>query len=767
MKNILKIFKTDLKNISTNWVALILIGGLTFLPSLYAWFNIAAMWDPYSKTGDLPVAIVNEDVGAVVRDEEIDVGETLVEELKDNDSLDWHFLERKEAMDELEYGDLFAVIVIPENFSESLGTVLSMKPEKATVEYYVNEKINSISPKITEKGASVIVEQVSSKFISTVNGIIFEIFNEIGIELESELPDIEKFEDYVFTLEEHLPEIGTTLEGSLTDANSAQKLLSEAENALPEAKQLVSNGIQTIDETYSMLIQAENRLNELSPQVQADLKKLQDMTTKVNDFLTKVGESGVDVQQGIDIQKELEGRIDNSIQTLDTIEAALLELKELSNLDIQVEVPKVPKPGTENPDGEATEEPTTPEGETPAEENTTETETIVAQNPITPEQIDEALKKTQQMKTELEESKKKLDNLGTFIDGVNENVDQAFADLREIAKNTSTQLDAFVKEYTERIEAKIYEQMSQAKNTLVGAKDMLNGISGKFPEIEGILKRTQESLTEGETALEFVQGEFPYVNQKVLEMADRIRKLQDETNLNEIIELLKNDPESEESFFEEPVILHENTLFPMENYGTGMTPFYTVLAIWVGGLLLISLLSVDVPQVGEYTSRHIYFGKLLTFLMIGLLQTLIVTVGDIFILGVNPQHPVWMIAFALMCSVIFITIIYTLVSVFGNVGKSLAIIMLVLQLSASGGTYPVELLPGFFQSISPFLPFTYAVDLMREAIGGIVWKRVGIDVGVLLVIVTLFILLGAFFKERLSKGGKIIMEKSKESGLFH
>ena len=762
MKNILKIFKTDLKNISTNWVALILIGGLTFLPSLYAWFNIAAMWDPYSKTGDLPVAIVNEDAGAMVRDEAIDVGETLVSELKSNDSLDWHFLERKEAMDELEYGDLFAVIVIPENFSESLGTVLSMKPEKATVEYYVNEKINSISPKITEKGASVIVDQVSSKFISTVNGIIFEIFNEIGIELESELPDIEKFEEYLFTLEEHLPDIGTTLEGSLTDAKSAKDLLSEAEKALPEAKQLVSNGIQTIDETYSMLVQAENRLNELSPQVEADLKKLQDMTKKVNDFLTEVEESGVDLQEGINIQKELEGKIDNSIQTLDTIEAALLELKKLSNLDIEVEIPKVPEPDTENREEGATEEPSTPEAET-----TTETEKVVAENPITPEQIDEALKKTEQMKAELEESKQKLDTLEIFIDDMNENVDQAFADLREIAQKTSTQLDAFVKEYTEQIEAKIYEQMSQAKDTLVGAKDMLNGISGKFPEIESILKRTQESLTDGETALEFVQGEFPYVNQKVLEMADRIRKLQDETNLNEIIELLKNDPESEENFFEEPVVLHENTLFPMENYGTGMTPFYTVLAIWVGGLLLISLLSVDVPQVGEYTSRHIYFGKLLTFLMIGLLQTLIVTVGDIFILGVNPTHPVWMVLFALMCSAIFITIIYTLVSVFGNVGKSLAIIMLVLQLSASGGTYPVELLPGFFQSISPFLPFTYAVDLMREAIGGIVWKRVGIDLGVLLVIVTVFSLLGAFFKEKLSKGGKIIMEKSKESGLFH
>src|SRR5699024_5258981 len=182
MKNSFKIFFRDLKNIGTNWVALVILGGLVFLPSLYAWLNIGASWDPYGQTDQLPIGIVNEDVGEMIRDESVHAGDEIVDSLKDNDSMQWHFLDQDKAMDQLRKGDLFAVVVIPEDFSKSLGTVLQAHPEKANVEYYVNEKLNAIAPKITEKGASVIVEEVSSTFISTVNGVIFEVFNEIGLE---------------------------------------------------------------------------------------------------------------------------------------------------------------------------------------------------------------------------------------------------------------------------------------------------------------------------------------------------------------------------------------------------------------------------------------------------------------------------------------------------------------------------------------------------------------------------------------------------------
>ena len=182
-----------------------------------------------------------------------------------------------------------------------------------------------------------------------------------------------------------------------------------------------------------------------------------------------------------------------------------------------------------------------------------------------------------------------------------------------------------------------------------------------------------------------------------------------------------------------------------------MTPFYTVLSIWVGCLLLISLLSTDAESRNDVGPREVYIGKLMTFMSIGLLQTVIITVGDLLILGVQAQSPFLFILFGLFISIIFMLIVYTLVTLFGDVGKAMAIVMLVLQIAGSGGTYPIMLLPSFFQFINPALPFTYAIDLMREAVGGIVWKQATTDITFLLITGTVFILIGFFLKEAINQ----------------
>src|SRR5699024_156280 len=282
-----------------------------------------------------------------------------------------------------------------------------------------------------------------------------------------------------------------------------------------------------------------------------------------------------------------------------------------------------------------------------------------------------------------------------------------------------------------------------------------------------VLSNTENNIGEGQEMLNTILGEYPYVNSKVNELADKIRDIQGETDINEIIELLQNDPEAERSFFEEPVKLSKNELFPIPNYGSGMTPFYTVLAIWVGGLLLISLLAADVHGGEELTGRERYIGKLFTFLTIGLLQTLIVTLGDRFIVDAYMAHPVWFVIFGLLISLVFMLIIFTLVSLFGDVGKAMVIVLLVLQIAGAGGTYPVVLLPEFFQAINPFLPFTYAIDLMREAVGGIIWKSAIHDMAVLGLFGLGFLLFGVLFKNVVNKYTDRLMKKSKEAGLFH
>ncbi|MBY7145031.1 YhgE/Pip domain-containing protein [Virgibacillus sp. NKC19-3] len=750
MKNSWNIFKNDGKNVGTNWVAAILIGGLILLPSLYAWLNIKAAWDPYGQTDQIPIGVVDEDVGSNVRDEDINVGDELVDTLKDNDSMDWQFTDRDTAMENLEYGDYFAVIIIPENFSENLSTVASGQPEKANVEYYVNEKLNAIAPKMTDQGASVIVDQVSSNFIATVNGVIFDLFNNIGIELENDLPDIENFENYIFETEEQLPQVHELLNDTLTDATNAEDVIDRAQGLIPEVERVTDEGLGTIDETTSFLTDAEDRLNEMAPQIEEDLERVQGIATNTNNFIQDIQLTEFDFSNGEQLTDQINTDVNEAIQTIETVEDGLQQLQEQNNQEPLNE-------DNESNDEDESNEDNESNGKDDSNED----------NELNEERIDQALEQLADLKTQLENVQAQSESVDAFIDEKRDEVETVVGDLQERAEETSENIDAFVKEYKETIEPTVMEEVAQAKTTLADARGILVEIQDTIPEVEGILDSTDDNLAEGKGTLESVLGEYPYVYSKVTELADRIRNLQDETDINEIIQLLQNDPEAESGFFEEPVELSENKVFPVTNYGTGMTPFYTILAIWVGGLLLISLLATEPHDAETFTMRENYFGRLMTFAGIGLLQTLVVTSGDIFLLGVEFAHPGWFIVFGLFISLVFMSIIYTVVSVFGDVGKAMAIVLLVLQIAGSGGTYPVILLPEFFQMISPFLPFTYAVDLMREALGGIIWTKVAYDLAVLSMFGIGFILIGAFLKKPINKQTKKLVEKSKETGLFH
>ncbi|MCT1578239.1 YhgE/Pip domain-containing protein [Oceanobacillus kimchii] len=720
MKNIWNIFSTDVRKTGTNWVALIILGGLLILPSLYAWLNIKAAWDPYSQVDEVPVGIVNEDVGAEVRGEDIHVGDELISTLKEDNSMNWQFDNREGAMEHIENGDYYAVIIIPEDFSEKLGTVTTGNPEKANVEYYVNEKVNAITPQMTNRGASTIVDNVSSQFVSTVNGVIFDLFNQIGVQLENDLPDIERFEEYLFNVEESLPEIEELLTSTLTDAENAADLINEAQGLIPRAEETTNDGLNTIDNTIAFLDNAESRLNEMAPQIQEDLETIQQVTQSTNDFLQDVQDSNIDFGSGNAIVEQVDTQINDGLERLTTIEDALNQVQE----QLDPEQPEY-------------------------------------------EQIQDSLDQIVSLRESLENVQTDANEINTVLQNTEDEVSTLLNDLKERSQTVNEQVDAFVVEYTDTIEPTVRQTVDEAQGTLQEARGILVDIQSTIPEVESILASTDGNLQEGTDTINTVLGEFPYVNTKVNELADRVREIQDEADLQEIIDLLQNDPEAEQSFFQEPVTLDETQVFPIANYGAGMTPFYTVLAIWVGGLLLISLLSTEVHHVSEFTLRQEYFGKLMTFLLIGIIQTIIITFGDIFILGVEMAHPGWFILFGLFISFIFITIIYTLVSVFGDVGKAMVIVFLVLQIAGSGGTYPAMLLPEFFQTINPFLPFTYAIDLLREAVGGIIWSKAIKDMLVLALFGSVFFALGAFFKQPINKHTRKLAKKSRESGLFH
>lgn len=704
-----------MKNIVTKLTAAIVIGGLVLLPSLYAWFNIKASWDPYGQTDEIPIGVVNEDEGATIQDESFNVGDMLVDNLKENKDMNWQFVDKKKAMDKVEYGDYFATIVIPKDFSEKLASIESGQPQKADLDYYVNEKINAIAPKITDKGASVIVEEISSNFTATVNGVIFDLFNKIGLELEEDQPDIEKFEEYIFLLEENLPDIHKTLKSTDNDVHEAKGIIKKAQDRIPEVKEMADDGESMLYLVQGHLNEASSLFNELTPKIESELKNAKNMLKEANKVIDQAAE---DLPSQNDIDKRIQALIEDntgSIDQLEVIESALANLK-----------------GQLDPDEDK--------------------ETI--------EKIEETEKEIANLKASLEKVSDKADE----INNLDFDTDQILKDIKSISKATTEKIEAFEAKFTNEIKPAISNAINDVQGKINSASDMIYEIQETLPQVEKLLNNTDGTLDDGAEILQEVLKEFPYVQDKVNSTAKRIRELQEDINLGDIIELLKNDANAEESFFKEPVVMHKNELFPIPNYGTGMTPFYTVLAVWVGALLLISILTTDLPN--EIEPKTMYLGRWLTFLTLGLAQTLIVSVGDITLIGVKVAHPVWFVVFSLIISVVFMTIVYSLVSMLSDVGKAAAIVLLVLQIAGSGGTYPVVLLPEFFQAINPFLPFTYAVDLLREAVGGIVWQRARWDIIMLVIFWVIFVGFSVFAKGPVNKFMKKVMG-DKDSRLFH
>lgn len=759
-QHVFQIYTKDIRNIVTNWVVAIIVGGLIFLPSLYAWLNIYASMDPYAHTSNMKIAIVNEDTGTTVRNEAINIGNEVIENLKTNESFTWELENEKQAMEHLKNGDYFAMIVIPNDFSQKLTSILTEQPTKAHIDYYVNEKKNPIAPKITSKGASVLTQQVSSEFVSTVNGTLFSIFNTIGLEMEREIPDFRKFENYIFTIEQHLPDINSFLAQASSQGKDADQLLNRAITQIPQVEQLTTNGLTTIQKGLTLVNEADALFNELSPLIKKDVQTVQNIAQHFTDIINKLNSIDLDSASITQTTETLKNQlstskenITHSIQTLEALQK-LIQADTLTRNQLQDSLDSII----------ASLQQSNAKDNQQIIEQLTVIRDALQNNPSFTDSTLNALKDLQQLNTLHADILAKIEQLQPIDKNV---IQQDITAIQNIAQNATANLQKFLVYYNDNLEPQIRSTLSSAKSTLTSASAMLTDVKQFLPQATDKLTQAKNTLGTANSALQKIQGEFPTLSTKIKDLANKLRTLENEADISEIVQLLKNDVNAERDFFEEPIKLKEHRIFPIANYGTAMTPFYTVLSIWVGCLLLISLLSVNLHGNSPYSIREIYFGRLLTFATFSIIQTLIITIGDTFLVDGSIQAPAYFILFGLLISIVFVTVVYTLVSVFGNVGKALAIVMLVLQIAGSGGTYPVELLPKFFQIINPFLPFTYAIEMMREAVGGIIWTTVWVDLLFLTGFWFVFILFGFFLKKLLSEKIEHFMNKTRGLDIFH
>ncbi|BFH63565.1 YhgE/Pip domain-containing protein [Paenibacillus azoreducens] len=714
MKNIALIYGRDIRNIVTNWAALVIILGLIALPSLYAWFNIKASWDPYGNTGGIAIAVANNDKGTTIRGNPINLGNEVINSLKENHKLGWRFVSEEDAVRGVKHGNYYASIVIPDNFSATIATVLTNNPTKAEILYYVNEKINAISPKIASSGASGIIHEVSKNFIETANGTIFKIFNALGIELQEQLPTIEKVRSLVFRLEKSFPEINHIVNVAANDIHKTDQLVSKAQTDLPLVTQIAENGRQLASGLDSFLAQSSDVAKNIAPNVKQDLLLLQQTAISAQQLTSVLKDANVDpavvtdtldrVSSGIDLGLKVQSQLVNWFDQL---------------------------------------------------------------NKVTGNRIGFVSSKLRQVQDKMQQQKGLVSGISTAIKNGEKPASDLVDRLNQVSGDISRILGDIIGRYDSEIEPAILSGLNKARQTAAKTKTVLNDALKSVPDVKKILSDASKGLTLGSEGIREIQKDLPVVEAKISELAQKMRQFESEGSLQELVNLLKNNFQLKSQFFGEPVVLKENQLYPIPNYGSAMSPFFSTLALWVGATLLVSLVTTEVHGDQSYRSYEVYFGRFLTFLTIALLQSILVTSGDIFLLGAYVVDKPWFIIFGMINSVVFILIVYTLVSVFGNVGKALAVVLLVLQLAGSGGTFPIQTTPAFFRAIHPFLPFTYGISMMRESVGGILWDIVRSDLLTMCIFVAITLVVGLALKGIINQLAAGLVKKAKESKLIH
>ncbi|MGF2923893.1 YhgE/Pip family protein [Lactococcus garvieae] len=895
IKNTGKLFILDWKRIFKNPIAIFLVVALMFIPSLYAWFNIKALWDPYANTSQLPIAVYSDDRTEKFQDKSINIGDEVLKNLKENKQLGWKFVDSKQELDKgVKSGKYYAGIYLPEDFSKNLLSFTTGDIQKPKIVYSINEKINAIAPKITSKGASSLQSQISEEFIKTASSTLLKTFNDIGydidknmvsiqkikntilstndnldtidqytqqvVDLHGKMPDLKaklakanEFIDYlpevdalgqkvvqlddsmptvknqlaiIMTLQEKIPEIQNagkqiamidndftsveqTMNEGIQEAKQGLTIIQQVQTALPDIRKLGNQANELASTTLDGATQLQNALPSITKSLDLTLQSLQTFADSTSAFIQSIkaviGDKTLTTDEKIAVIQNFQDNVKqqkNTVQYLikfmedmqtstgnNDLEGVITQLKsfseELTKLDVQLDTLKSAVQSGKLPDiNEALNEVealannvSSLIGQINVPDITAKVQSVLTQLIATIKNAQGLLTKAQAIDFEslLSSTSKTVSNAITLLEKYQKEMPAIKQEVHDanimLNGNMNTIVNAINKGASlyqndlPVVEQKLDKAADFVKNDYPGIRkdltETLGTVNEKMPDLEKALNQANDLIV----------NDWPGIKTGIRKAADAIRKGEKEVDLGEIVKLLKLDATKESDFLTQPVEVQENAIYPIANNGSASTPFYTALCLWVGAVLFSSVAVTGFHLEGKdkllYSKREQFSARMLTFIVMGLGQALIVTLGNYFGLGVDVRNPVYSVLFALLIAITFMIMVYVLVALFGNIGKGIAIIILVLSISGGGGNYPIQVSGKFFQAINPYLPFTHAVNLLRESAGGIYWPNAWLAIIILVAVSIVFLVAGLIFFPHLEKTSKKISEMTQRSHIFH
>lgn len=675
MKNILAIFKADVRGLVKNVLALIIIIGLCILPSLYAWFNIYSNWDPYANTGNIKIAAYSEDEGYTGEDGTVqNMGGEILDNLKENTAIGWTMVNSgEEAIEGVKSGDYYAAVVIEKDFSYKMFNMFAEGFANPGITYYENEKKNAVATKITDTAVSTLQQSIDAQFVDVVIRTVFEQTNNVSGEIETN-NKIKEFTDKLTAVNNNLITYETTIESLISANKELTTSVGKAQDEIDSLKGQVDTGIDDVTGVQNGISTTRTSLSDFNAKVKESVAQIESSLDKVASDL-----------ENTTVTDDVRKMADDMIQTMKDVNTLK---KEALKLEAAIKGIKLPS---------------------------------------------DYDKETQDA----------LNAIGSVIGNAD--------DIREVINGLGI-TDAADK-VTSRIEAELAKKTDSVEDAVRTCKDYASNMRNMFtnslmPQIDGILANTEQILATVNTLLESINTtlentgtifdgmvstigstnqsleQMQVIIQGVSEKLKSVTELFNGTTEDERVQalrkLMSGDPDTYGEFFSEPVKIDTVEVYPIANYGSAMTPFYTVLALWVGALLLTALVKVKAePKNLQGVKLHqLYFGRYLLFFVLGQIQALVVVLGDIYLLHCQILDKGLFWFTASLTSFVFTLLVYSLTLSFGDIGKAVAVVIMVIQIAGSGGTFPIELLPSVYRNIYIFFPFPYAINAMRETIGG-------------------------------------------------
>ncbi|WP_427788106.1 YhgE/Pip family protein [Bifidobacterium catenulatum subsp. kashiwanohense] len=722
MKNIWKLFVGDVRRLTSNIVSIIIVTGLVVIPGLFSWFNISASWDPFANTGNLKFAVANDDEGykSGLIPVKISIGDQVVNTLRANDQMDWTFTTKKEAIDGTKSGKYYAAVVIPKDFSTRMMTFFTADGDHATLTYYNNEKKNALAPKITGQGADTVAAQINEMFSKALTSTALNIASQLADELDK--PESRA------TLTNFSNNMGN-FANTLTDTSSAlttfSSLTLSAQNLLDSSNSLLSNVSGSAKNAVNELKQSKNGIDDLTGAVTTSTNAL---STALSSSSNSFGAVSTDIDsvfnnagtQAGNTATALRNQAANVSKQAQSYQNIYDALDGLSNNDLVPEVAKIAINHLKTNVGA----------------------TITQLNDL-------------------------ANSLNTSADNIDAKVSDTTADrerVNQLAQQAKASIDGIKTDFDSQLKPQLNDISDSISNTVTALSSTAADLKGALGDLNSTTKSADKQLTNIRTVLDSTAESLTKAGTALSSFNGTLSDALNSGNMDTVKEVLGNNTDSLAAALAAPVQVKRTAVFPVKNFGSQLAPFYTILPLFVGSLLMAVTLKPGVSRknregLDNPKPHQLFLGHYGVFGVIALLQSTFSLGGNLLFLHVQAVHP-WLFMLAgWTSSLVFSFFTYTMVASFGNVGKAIGVLVLVAQISGSNGAYPLAVLPKIISDISPFLPATHSIVALRAAIAGIYNNDYWHALGSLLLFLIPLLLIGLALRIPLVKFNKWYVAK--------